>query len=290
MKKLIVILLIMSGLPVFGQPDKIDSLLNDLVYNDKDPLDIPEKLVKFDFIYTGINFNSNTFYAGREIDTNMYNISGHIFYYHSLGFFIGASGLWFDKRIPSYSLTTLSAGFSKAIDKKKLFTFRTSYSRFLYYQSDSSNEYPYKNNLSLGLSFRKKWIGARASGNLLFGEDYRVNISCGIYSRFTLIKLGKNNKIYTAPELSAFFGTETITTRKTNGQNAEQGTSETKEIYGLLNTQLYVPLGISLGDFDFEFSGSMNIPTTQDTNVTYPVKAFYSATISYMLPVSIKQK
>ena len=132
MKKILPILLLISTLSVFGQGDRIDSLLNDLIYNDTDPLIMPEKHVKFDFIYTGANFNSKTFYAGREISSNMYNISGHIYYYHSSGLFAGASGIWFDELTPSYSTTTLSTGFSKVLDKKKLFTFRTAYSHYLF--------------------------------------------------------------------------------------------------------------------------------------------------------------
>lgn len=285
MKKLIVIALVMSGISALAQTDKIDSLLNDLVYNDSDPLIMPEKPVKFDFLYTGANYSSNTFYAGREIGSDMFNLSGNLFYYSSTGLFAGVSGCWYDQLTPSYSNTTLSAGFSKAIDKKKLFTFRTSYSRFIYYKPDTASYYPYTNNFNLGLSFRKKWIGVRVAGNLLFGEESKINISTAIYSRFTLIKLGKYNKIYTAPEVSAFLTTETVSTTKTNSQNPDQ-TTNYKEVFGILNTQLYVPLGLSVGNFDFEFSYYINMPTTQDVNVTYPVKMFYSVSMSYMLPIA----
>ena len=287
MKKLIVIALLMSGIPALAQTDKIDSLLNDLVYNDSDHLIMPEKPVKFDFLYTGANYSSNTFYAGREIGSDMFNITGNLFYYSSTGLFIGASGCRYDQLTPSYSNTTVSAGYSKAIDKKKLFTIRTSYSRFFYYKPDTASYFPYKNNFNLGLSFRKNWIGLRVSGNLLFGEEFRINVSTALYSRFTLIKLGKYNKIYTAPEVSAFFTTETVSTTKTNSQNADQ-TTNLKDVFSLLNTQIYVPLGLSVGNFDFEFSYSLNLPTTQDVNISYPAKTFYSVSIGYMLPIAKK--
>lgn len=277
----------MSGIPTFAQTDKIDSLLNDLIYNDSDPLIMPEKPVKFDFLYTGANYNSNTFYAGREIGSNMLNVSGNLFYYSSTGLFIGASGSWYNQLTPGYSNTTLSTGFSKAIDKKKLFTFRTSYSRFIYYKPDTASNYPYNNNFNLGLSFRKNRIGMRVAGNLLFGDEYKINLSTAIYSRFTLIKLGKYNKIYTAPEVSAFLGSETVSTTKTNSQNTDQ-TTNLKDVFSLLNTQLYVPLGLSIGNFDFEFSYSVNLPTTQDVNISYPLNTFYSVSIGYMLPIAKK--
>jgi hypothetical protein len=287
MERLIILLLLLSGVPVFAQTDRIDSLLNDLVYNDSDPLIMPEKPVKFDFIYTGLAFNSNTFYAGREVGTGMYNVSGHLYYYSSTGLFAGASGIWFDQLTPGYSSTTLSAGFSKAIDRKKLVVFRTSYSRFLYYKPDTGTVYPYDNNFSLGLSFRKNWIGARVFANLLFGAESKLTLSSAIYSRFTLIKLGKYNKIYTAPEISAFLGPETVATQKVSSQET-QTLTDLKDVYGLLNTMLYIPVGISLGNFDVEVSYAVNFPSTQDVNISYPVKPFFSVSIGYMLPIPKK--
>lgn len=283
MKKLMIIVFLMSGISAFAQTDKIDSLLNDLVYNDTDPLIMPEKPVKFDFLYVGANYSSNSFYAGREIGSNMFNVTGNLFYYSSSGLFIGTSGYWYDQLMPSYRNTILSAGFSKTIDKKRLLTFRTSYSRFIYYKPDSGSYYPYKNNFNLGLSFRKNWIGVRIGGNLLFGDESKVNILTALYSRFTLIKLSKYNKIYTSPEISAFFTTETVST----GQNTDQ-TSNIKDVFGLLNTQIHVPLGISVNNFDFEFSYSVNLPATLDPTISYPVNTFYSLSIGYMLPIAKK--
>lgn len=285
--KLIVAVLLTFSLPSFAQVDRIDSLLNDLVFNESDPLIIPEKPVKFDFIYTGANYNSNTFYAGREVSSDMYNVSGYLFYYNSSGLYAGVSGLWFDQLTPSYANTTLSTGFSKAIDKNKLFTFRTSYSHFFYYKTDSVSIYPYTNNFSLGMSFRKKWIGARVSGSLLFGDDNKITISSAIYSRLTLIKLGKYNKIYTSPELSFFLGPETVSSTKISVQDTLTSAG-IKDAYSLLNTQLYMPVGISLGNFDFEFSYSLNFPTTQDVNITYPTKSYFVISIGYLLPIRKK--
>lgn len=288
MKRIFTIVFLISTLQVFAQDDRIDSLLNDLIYSDSDPLLIPEKPVKFDFIYLGTNFNSSTFYAGREVSSDMHNISGHVYYYNSTGLFIGSSGIWFDELTPSYSTTTLSAGYSKAIGKGKLFTFRTSYSHYFYYKTDSSNVYPYKNNFCTGLSFRKNWFGARISGNLLFGDESKINISSAIYSRFTIINFGKYNKIYSAPELSVFFGPEIVDTKKANSQSETQTSPNLKEVYSLMNTQLYMPIGISLGDFDLELGYSMNVPTTKDVNITYPVSSFYSISVGYLFPIMKK--
>ena len=284
MKKFIVIMLLIQSVSAFAQADRIDSLLNDLIYNASDPLIIPEKAVKLDFLYAGAYYSNNTFYAGREIGSNIFNIAGNLFYYNSAGFFAGISGIWYDQFTPAYSNTTLSAGFSKALDKKKLLTFRTSYSRFIYNNADSDIYYPYTNNLNLGLSFRKKWIGIRLAGNLLFGEENKLNFSTTVYSRFTIIKLGNYNKIYTAPQVSAYFSTESVSTIVINSQTNDQ-TADYKDVFSLLNTQFCLPLGLSVGNFDFELSYFLNLPTTRDVNISYPVKSLYSFSIGYMLPI-----
>lgn len=283
MRQLLIIISLILCLPLPAQTDRIDSLLNDLIYSD--PSIMAEEPAKFNFLYAGANYCSNTFFAGREIGSNMINFSGNLFYYHFTGLFIGTSGNWYDQSAPRYSHTTFSAGFNKALDKKKLFYFRTSYSRFLFYEPDSASYYPFKNNLNMGFSFRNNWIGSRVNGNLLFGDKSRVNVSTALYSRFTIIKLGINNKIYTAPEISAFFTSETVSTTKTSNQNADY-TPNYKEVFNLLNTQFYVPLGLSAGNLDVEFSYSLNLPTTRDVNISYPAKTFYSVSIGYMVPLS----
>lgn len=282
MKKFITIFLLMSGINMVAQTDRIDSLLNDLIYNDIDSALLIKKPVKYDFIYTGISYSSNTFYAGREIGNDIYSVSGHLFYYNTTGLFLGISGSWYDQFTPNYNSTTLLLGYSKSLDKKKILTLRTSYSRFIYNNADAESYYPYRNSLNLGLSFRKKWIGTRVAGNILFGDDSKINLSSAIYSRFNIIKTGKNNKVYSTPELSAYFSSEMITVNE-NSQN-----TDLTEKYGILNTQLSIPLCVSLGNFDLEFCYSINFPHTKDINISYPVKGFFSFSVGYMIPIAKK--
>ncbi len=284
-KYMFILLTILFVLPLTAQTDRIDSLLNDLIYNENDPLILPETKVKYDFFHTSLNYSNKSFYAGREINSSMSNVYGHIFYFHSSGFFAGVTGLWFEQLSPGYNSTTLTAGFIKAVDKKKHFYFRAAYNRFIYNTSDTVSEYPYNNNFGLGLSFRKNWFRTRVSGNVLFGDDYKINLSAAVYSRFTLLRPGKHTKIYTSPEVNAFFSTETVTTTGSAGQNADQTSTNTEEVYGLLNTQLYLPAGISLGDFDLEISYQVNFPVTQDILITYPVTSYVSFSVGYTLPI-----
>lgn len=284
MKRPVAILMIFCSLSALAQTDRIDSLLNDLVFNENDPLILPEITVKYNFLNTGVNFNSKAYYAGREIGGNIYSITGHVYYYNFRGFFLGSSGNWYSQLAPGYSSTTLTAGLYKAINKSKTLSFRSSYNRFIFYEPDTTYEKPYSNSISAGLSFRKKWFGARISSNFLFGNDYGYSVSSGINSRINFVKFGKSNKIYSMPDLSVFVGAEYISEISTGAQTGSEIT-EWQKVYGLLNTQLYIPLCISLGDFDFEFAYSINFPATQDKHITYPVSGYYSATLTYMLAI-----
>ena len=232
LKLLLIPVFLFTGISVFSQADHLDSLLNDLVYNESDPLIIPDKPASYNFLFAGTALNSKTMYAGREIGENMVNISGYVYYYTSSGLFVGASGRWFSQLSPGYNNTTLSVGYSKTLGSKKAFTFRSSYSRFIYSDPVLADLYPDKNSVNLGLSYRKKWFGSRMTGSLLFGEGFSPNLSMAVYSRLTLAKLGKKNTIYTSPELSLFLGTETISV----GQGTSGTATNTKEAFSLLNT------------------------------------------------------
>jgi len=281
MRQFIYTVLLISCLPVWSQDDRIDSLLNDLLYSENEPIIVSKPPVHLNFLYAGVNFNSNTYYAGREIGDDRYNATGYLYFYSSKGLFLGLSGNWYDELTPGYTTTTLSAGYYRAIDKKKVLTFRTSYNRYFYNQPDTSLDYPYKNNFNVGLSFRKKWFGARAGTSLLFGQDFGMNFSAGMNTRITILKFGKSNKIYTSPDLSVFFGSETVEMETSGSQAA----TDLKDVYSLLNTQLNLPLCISLGDFDLELGYSVNFPATQDEKTTYPVGSYYSLSVGYFLPI-----
>lgn len=283
MKQISIVILLVLCLPVWSQQDRIDSLLNDLLYNENQPLVYLETPAHYNFLYIGSTLNNSTFYAGREIGNNKLNVSCNVFYYNSKGFFIGSAGNWYSQQAPGYSSTTLTAGYYKQINKKKTLNFRTSYSRFLYYQPDTLYTYPYKNSLNAGLTFRKKWFGARLSSSFLFGDEFGANATSSLYSRIGILKFGKQNKIYTMPEISVFIGPESIIEENFSATDSTS-TAELKKVYNLLNTQLYLPVNISLGDFDIELACAINFPFTQEANTSYPVSANLSVTVGYFLP------
>jgi len=283
----ILIMLLLWGFPALSQYDRIDSLLLDMFGNDKALNHLFDQPSASSYIYSGINCDSKTFYAGRELGDNMYSLNGNLYMFHSGGLYFGASGSWYSDLDPGYNSTLVTAGMRKPLNKKKNLSFRASYSRFFFNTADSATEIVFNNNLGAGLLLRNNFIGGRLSFNLLFGKEIGMNLTPSIFSNITLVRFGGFGKFFLAPELSLFIGSETI--EYENGSSIidplDSPSSVTKK-YGLLNTQVYIPVSVYAGNFDIEFGYSVNFPMAQDKIFTYPVSSFFSFSIGYLLPLN----
>ncbi len=287
MKRVILIFLsVACWLPLWSQADRLDSLLEDVLSNETEISRFLIPTPKFQFLYAGTNFDNKTFYAGREIGDQVHNMSAQVFYLNSNGLFMGVSGSWYSQLEPSYKNTVLSAGYGKTFNKVKSLSARVSYSRYLYYKPDPEYDYAYNNNLGTGLTFRKKWFGARMNFNFLFGQDVGMNMSANLFSKIKLIKLNKFDNIQIEPEILFFVAseaTETDNTSYISGRSSDSSLGTISNTYGILNTQFYLPLSISFGNFDLELGYSVNIPSTREQNISYPVSSFFSVSLGYMI-------
>lgn len=276
----------MFGLSAWSQADRMDSLLTDVFGDDKEMMQFLNPPAINYYLYGSVMSDSKTYYAGRELGDNMYNINGSLYFFHSKGFFIGASGSWYSQLDPGYNTTIMSAGINRPLNQNKSLNFRASYSRYFYHYSDPEVENDFNNNMGTGISLRNKWIGGRLSFNFLFGKDFGMNFIPSIYSHITVARFGDNNTIQLSPDVSVFIGSETVEYENT-GQigNPPQESVTTEDAYGFLNTQFNLPVCVYVGNFDIELGYSINIPTTQDESYTYPVSSFFSLSVGYFLPI-----
>lgn len=281
----ILIMLLIQGLPALSQYDRIDSLLLDVFGNDKALNHLFDQPSASSYLYSGINGDSKTFYAGREFGDKMYSINGNLYMFHSSGLYVGASGSWYSDLDPGYNLSAVTAGIRKPLNQKKNLSFRASYSRYLLNSADSVSENISKNNLGAGLLIRNNWIGGYLSFNALFGKKFSMNLSPAIFSNITLLRFGKYGKIMLSPEISLFVGAETIVTESGSIIDPMSMSYTDKEKYGLLNTQAYLPASVYAGNFSFEFGYSVNIPLSLDNTIRYPVNSFFSFSVGYLLPL-----
>jgi len=282
------ILLLVSGFPVWSQTDRLDSLLNEVLGNDKDMMKFLDPPRAYCYLYGGFAGDNKTIFTGNETGDDLYGVNGNIYFLHSKGFFTGVSGLWFSQNDPEYSTTIATAGYLRALNRKRSLTLRASYYRYFYNTPDSAAENAYKNSIGTGLTLKNKWIGGRLSLNFLFGQDFRMNITPGIFSRITLARFGKFNKIQTEPEISLFIGSETVEYASVGDLNGTisglQPSASTEDVYGLLNTQFFIPVCLYIGNFDLELGYSLNLSTTQYESFSYPVGFVFTVSLGYLLP------
>ncbi len=272
MKKISFLMFLLISISATAQTDKVDSLLNDLIFSDEKLLSTLTSEEK-DFLYAGLSYSNKTFFAGREIGTNLANVSGSIYYFNKHGFYGGASGMWYDQLSPGYTTTMLTVGYGLYLDKNKRFRANGSYSRFIY-NTDSTAVYPYKNNANITLSYRKDWFGARLSNNLLFGGQTLYTLSPSVYGGFYFGYFGKNNYFYFEPEISGYIAKETI-----------HQTTTPRDVYGLLNVQMFAPLSINLGNLELQLGYTINFPFTRDSSADYKISSSISVSAYYLLPV-----
>ena len=102
------------------EAEEIDSLIEELFFSQQDLGELLNEN-KISLIYSSINYNSNTFYSGRSIGVNQFNLSPQILYLNSNGLTIGLSGIYLDQFESPWDLTTISIGYSKWINKKNLY-------------------------------------------------------------------------------------------------------------------------------------------------------------------------
>jgi len=242
------------------------------------------------YLYGGFAGDSKTLYAGREIGEDIYTLNGSLYFLHSKGFYLGASGSWYSQSDPGYRNTIATIGYLKALNKKNTMILRASYNRYFYNSQDTSVNYVFKNNIGSSLSYRNKWIGGRLSINFLFGEEFGMNVTPSLFSRIPLIRFGTFNKIQFEPEISLFIGSESVEYVSAGSLSGHMSGSQqeltTKDVYGLLNMQFYLPVCLYIGDFDIELGYSLNVPCTQDENITLPVSSFFTISLGYMLPLN----
>ena len=100
--------------------EEIDLLIEELFFSQQELGELLNEN-KISLIYSSINYNSNTFYSGRSIGVNQFNLSPQISYLNSNGLTISLSGIYLDQFDPAWDLTTISIGYSKWIIKKILF-------------------------------------------------------------------------------------------------------------------------------------------------------------------------
>lgn len=292
--KIISILCAFSFLIAFSQepPQKIsdmDNFLDDLL-TENESLDIfLASMTNFHLLYLSVNYNSDTYFSGRDIDVDQYNIVPQITYMHSKGFYASLSGIYYSEFEPNWDVTTATAGYGKSLGVKKLWQYYASYS-YYFYSNEIDNLYHSTLNGGIGINNKKRSLGTQLSGAYYFGDEVSYQIVLRSYANLKLLK-DKKHYLRLRPQFSIVTGTQIVDLSGGSIQKAIlskeaepiDGVYLEENVFGLINTQFNIPLQYTVGPFDFELGFNYNIPSELGNESDLENTSFFNFGIAYLI-------
>ena len=267
------------------ETDEIDLLLDELFFNDQQFInDILESFNRYNFIYTHVSLNSNTYFSGRESGVDQFNIVPQLSYYSSSGFNVSISGIYYENFSPNWDFTNVSLGYFNTIGKNKLLTYNAGYTRFFY--ADDWDTFTNSLDITLGLRTKKRNLGTKLTASYLFGTDQALQLVSRTYLSATITKQ-KNFILRFRPQLNFIIAQQTIAIAQldTVGTNSVVE-YEFNDIFDLLNTQLNLPLTLSTNSWDFELGYNINFPSAVETESDLNTTGFFNVSIGYLIDLN----
>jgi hypothetical protein len=258
-----------------------DDFIDDLFQNNKTLDEVLASFSEYQLLYLSMNYNSNTYFSGRDIGVHQYSLSPKISYLHYSGLSLNVSGIYYDKFDPKWDLTTVNIGYGKSLGKNTTFKYYTSYTRY-FYNNGLSNSFENDINVGVGIKNKKKTIGTQLSGSYLFGADKAFQLASTTYFVVKLIKTPKY-RLDIRPQFSVIAGDQTVELSRTYIQNGRLVTDYTtnKQFY-LINKQVNFPIQFSANSFDFELGYNINFPSPIGTETNLKNTNYFNFSAAYL--------
>lgn len=283
--------LLLSFINFYGQniPDKKseahlseeDEIIDNLLGEESEE-EFLKSTTKFQFIHVSLEYNNKTYFSGRALRIDQFNISPQITYLHSNGIYAGITGIYYDQFTPKWDYTSATLGYGKSFGRDKKYRWSTSYARYFY--TNTLRDNPFKNAVSLGfeLDNKKKTLGAEIETTYLFGSDNSFQIIGSTYGVLSLSKTKKHH-LKLRPQLNIILAEQTIQLSQTFTYRDREFTRyfENND-FGLINTELIIPLQYDVGDFDLELGYRINFPTALEGETNLKVTSSFNFSMSYL--------
>ena len=118
MRKFLTLFLILIGVHTTISQEKsikekeVDEII-DALFNEDEAIDeLMDELSNFKFLYLSLDYNSDTYFSGRDIDIDQYNLKPQLTYMNAKGFFASLSGTYYSEFIPKWDFTSATFGYS----------------------------------------------------------------------------------------------------------------------------------------------------------------------------------
>ena len=260
--------------------EEIDSLLDELFFEDgRLADDLLNALTEYDFIYTTVAYNTNTFFAGRDSGVDQFNFIPQVAYYSSSGFNASVASIYYQNQDPNWDFVSLTAGYGNTIGKSKTIHYNIGYSRYFY--SDGFDSFNNSIDFSFGIRNKNRTFGAIASASYLFGSEQSVQLSSRIYGNLTITR-ESNYAIKFRPQMS-FLVAEQFVSFELPPRDGLPPRIVTNEEFGVLNSQLSIPISYTSSSWDVELGWNLNLPNPIQGEGTLDSTSFFTLTIGYLI-------
>lgn len=265
--------------------DDIDGLIDELFFNDQQFLDeLIEGGLTYNFLYTSVSYNTNTFFSGRDSGTDQFNIIPQVSYYHSSGFNASISGIYYQNFAPAWDFTSVSVGYFNTIGKQKNFNYNLGYTHFFY--SDDFDDFTNSIDLSVGIRNIKRTLGTTLAASYLFGTDTSLQLVSNSFLNINF-KRTSNLALRFRPNISFIIADQTYTFNSIiRSPLGPRIVTVVQEVFDLLNTQLSFPLSLSTKSWDFEIGYHLNLPNAVSNESNLSNTNFFSFSVGYLLDLN----
>jgi hypothetical protein len=207
-------------------------------------------------------------------------------YYHSSGFNASISGIYYENFAPSWDFTSVSAGYFNTIGKKKIGTYNLGYTKYFY--SDDYDGFTNSLDVSLGIRNKKRTLGTSLSASYLFGTDKSYQLVSSSFVNFTL-KRTQDFALRLRPRLNFIIAKQNITiNRIVVLANRTVLRTFNFDVFDLLNTQINIPLSLSLKSWDFELGYNLNLPNALSYESDLKTTSYFNISVGYLFDLSKK--
>ncbi len=285
MKKIFALFFCLSAV-VFSYSQELsdketDDFIDDLFKEDTSLDELLDSFSKYQLVYLSMNYSNKTYFSGRDIGINQFNITPKVSYLHYSGLALTLSGIYYDKFAPKWDLTTASLGYGKTIGTNKNYRYYTSYTKY-FYNNGVANSFENDITLGFGLKNKKKTLGIQLSGAYLFGKDHALQLASSTYALFRLVKTPQYRLDF-RPQFSVIAGDQTVELARTYFQNGRIVTVyTTNKLFGFINKQLNLPLQFNVNSFDFELGYNLNFPSPIGTETSVKNTSYFNFSAAYL--------
>lgn len=259
---------------------EIDSLLDELFFSDEKLVDdLLNALNDYNFIYSSVTYSSNTFFAGRDSGVDQFNITPQISYFNSSGFNAAVTSVYFENQDPNWDFVSITAGYGNTLGKSKNFHYNLGYSRFFF--SDGFDDFNNSIDVTFGVRNKERTFGVIGAASYLFGTQQSLQLASRLYGNFALSR-GTGYAFKFRPQLNFLFAEQAITFMPPPRDGLPPPPPITIEEFGLLNTQLSIPISYTSSSWDIELGWNVNFPNPIDREGDLDSTNFFSLTLGYL--------